>query len=166
MKTMNRIFSYLWILLLLIPAWSNAADARSQQPVIEDQFSPQEMESFHSGPDFKVISGAIRLDPAFGFADGTYKLVNAQIVAVAPMRYQLILDFARRKGVFSYRHQEKLALLYDGTRLWFKRRGEVYRYRRPMDPGWQHKDKYQQQKRGQNHLAVELAGLELQLNFY
>jgi len=99
-----------------------------------NDFSPEELGSFQNGVDFQVVSGSIKLDPAFGFADGTYQLSHARIVASGPNNFELILDFIRRKGALSYRHQEKLALLYDGERLWFKRNGQIFRYHRPSAP--------------------------------
>ena len=164
-QSVNRSIPFFWILLLLVFVLMSPAAAQ-QLSATEDQFSSEEIDSFNSGPDFEIVSGAIRLNPAFGFADGTYKLVNAQIVAVAPTSYQVVLNFVKRKGVLNYRHQEKLALLYDGSRLWFKRQGQVYRFRSPVRMDRRHSETLQQPKQRKNLLNVELDGLKLQLDFH
>lgn len=160
----SRFVCWLWFFMLLsVPALSQA------QSVADDdayQFSLDEIRSFNSGLDFQIISGTIQLDPAFGFADGTYKLANVQVIPLEPPHYQVELEFARRKGMLSYRHQEILGLLYDGSQFWIKWRGNVYRYRNPQSQnGWNHSQKGKP-KRHSNRLDLEIDTLKLTLEFH
>ena len=161
-RGLKNILSMLALTVALL--WASSVLAQQQPQSPENLFSPDEVQSFNSGLDFDISFGAVELDPVFGFADGVYKLTETHIVAVAPNTYQLVLDFVRRKGILTYRHQENLSLLYDGTKLWFKRNGQIYRYFRPIS-----KEKAYSTAKSPRHkwkrLAVDLDGLTLQLVF-
>lgn len=120
------------VALLALPLFLSASNPTYLNEENSDYtFSSQEATAF-SAVGFRISGGAIRVNALGGWADGEYVLREANIEpANVSNTFIANLVFSKKKGAFSFSHNEKIGILYDGYKLWIKYRDRVYQYSVP-----------------------------------
>jgi len=135
-----RIFKKIILFSLMISLSLYADFYDEQMKIIEAKsnpnsfsFSKKELNEFQNNQPFGIVSGTIKLNPIGGFADGEYKLYKANIQKVSSQSYSVALEFKlKKKKYLSYKHSEKIEVLYNTYKFWIKYKNRVYRYTVPQ----------------------------------